>query len=110
MEELFALIRQDIERSSYFDAIPAGIVITGGTASLPGIAALASDVFELPVRIGIPLYQGNYDTQLCQPQFSTAIGLLYYARNKILQEGPERTAFSLRRMGRWIKNWLEDNF
>jgi cell division protein FtsA len=110
MEELFSLVRQDIERSSYFDAIPAGIVITGGTASLPGIAALASDVFELPVRIGIPLYQGSHDTQLCQPQFSTVIGLLYYARNKILQEGPERTAFSLRRVGRWIRNWLEDNF
>jgi len=104
------LVRQDIERSGYFDTIPAGIVITGGTASLPGIAALASDVFELPVRIGIPLYQGNHDAHLCQPQFSTAIGLLYYARNKILQEGPERTAFSLRRVGRWIKNWLEDNF
>lgn len=110
LEELFYFVYKELERAGYMDAIPAGIVITGGTASLPDIAALASEVFETPARIGIPLYNGNYAEQLCQPQFATAIGLLYYAKNKVLQEGPASPIFSLRRVGHWIKTWLEENF
>jgi len=110
MDELFNLVHQDIERSGYLDVIPAGLVITGGSASLPGITTLANNVFEMPARIGIPFYQGNHDELLCQPQFSTAIGLLYYAKDKMLQNGIEREKFSLRRAGKWIKQWIEENF
>lgn len=84
VEEIFSLVLQEIKRSGYDGLLPAGIVLTGGTAQLPGIRAVASEVLNLPARVGAPdNLRGLADT-LHGPQFSTGVGLLKWAQRETL--------------------------
>ena len=54
----------------------SGVVLTGGTSKLPGIAECASKVFGVPAHVGEA--PANVSENLRDPGFSTALGLLYY--------------------------------
>lgn len=54
----------------------AGIVLTGGMARMPGIAALAEKVLSLPVRIGTPELQSRESLGLVSPEDATVVGVL----------------------------------
>ncbi len=77
VQELFRLILLQVPQTDYAKAIPAGLVLTGGTCNLPGIAELGREVTQLPVRIGIPLNPGGGNDTLCDPACATSVGLLY---------------------------------
>ena len=77
LEEIFFEVGENILEN---EQKPHSIVLTGGTALLPGIVELAEDIFELPVRAGEPLYDGSLSDVVCQPQFATVMGLLKQAR------------------------------
>lgn len=79
VEEMFQLIQQDIKRSGYDNLLPAGMVLTGGTALLPGIDKLGSEILGMPVRIAKPENMIGMIDQLNSPEYSTAVGLLYWA-------------------------------
>lgn len=78
-EEILELLRDEIERIGYEEMIPAGVVLTGGSANLAGIAALAGRVLRMPARVGSPSGVYNMDETLENPCFSTSIGLLGWA-------------------------------
>ncbi len=80
VEELFGLVQQVIRDSGYEDLLASGIVLTGGTASLPGIVELAEDVFLKPVRVATPDYDAGLADVLRNTRFSTVMGLLGEAR------------------------------
>jgi len=80
VEELFGLVQQVVRSSGYEDLLASGVVLTGGTALLPGVVELAEDVFLKPVRVGVPDYDGSLDDMMRNPRFSTAMGLLSEAR------------------------------
>ncbi|CUS76819.1 cell division protein FtsA [Candidatus Kryptonium thompsonii] len=64
--------------------IPAGIVLTGGTALLKGIVELVSEKFELPARIGIPTgFAGGLVNEVQNPIYSTVAGLVLYRAENI---------------------------
>lgn len=89
-EEMFQLILQEIKRSGYDNLLPAGMVLTGGTALLPGIDKLGSDILGMPVRIAKPEKMTGMIDQLNSPSYSTAVGLLYW--NMLVSESvPEET-------------------
>ena len=48
VEELFSYVIQEIKRSGYDGLLPAGMVLTGGTSSLPGISQFARNMFRFP--------------------------------------------------------------
>ncbi len=79
VEEIFLLVLQEIKRSGYDGLLPAGMVLTGGVSSLPGIRSLASEVLGLPVRIAKPENLVGLVDQLNSPAYSTSMGLLYWA-------------------------------
>jgi cell division protein FtsA len=79
VEEIFEMLLQEIRRSGYDGLLPAGLVLTGGTSSLPGIRNLASRVLRLPVRVAMPDNLHGLVDQLNSPAFSTSIGLLHWA-------------------------------
>lgn len=87
IEEIFQLVLQEIKRSGYDNLLPAGMVLTGGTALLPGIDELAASVLGMPVRIAKPENMTGMIDQLNSPAFSTSVGLLYWAM--MMQEGTE---------------------
>jgi len=79
IEELFILVRQEIKRAACDGLLPAGLVLTGGTSLLPGIREIASNVLQLPVRLGQAEDVRGLVDKLQTPAFSASIGLLHWA-------------------------------
>lgn len=77
-DELFTLIQAELRRSGFEDMIPAGIVMTGGTAKMEGAVELAEEIFHMPVRLGVPQdFKGLVDV-VRNPIYATSVGLLHY--------------------------------
>jgi cell division protein FtsA len=76
IEELFSYVIQEIKRSGYDGLLPAGMVLTGGTSSLPGISKFAKKIFNFPVRVAQPENLLGMTDQLYDPAYSTSVGLL----------------------------------
>ncbi len=80
LEELFDLAMGEIEDAGYRDLIPAGIVLTGGTALLKGLPEFVQERYNVAVRRG-RTPQGIHGLRdiVESPIYATAIGLLKYA-------------------------------
>jgi cell division protein FtsA len=89
------------------DLVLGEVVLTGGGSLLPGIEAIAEDVFGLPVRVGMPRMVGGLTDAMTQPQYATAIGLVIFGAN-----GDHEDAGGVRRRGgsffSRIRTWLGD--
>jgi cell division protein FtsA len=77
--EIFGLMLQEIKRSGYDGLLPAGMVLTGGVSSLPGIRKLASQVMGIPVKVAQPEGMVGMVDQLYSPAYTTSVGLLRWA-------------------------------
>jgi len=78
IEEMLRLIMLELPQGDYHKLIPAGLVITGGGANLPGIAELGQKVTRMPVRVGYPLKLNGVSDALDNPAYATAVGLLLW--------------------------------
>jgi len=90
VEEIFLLALQEIKRSGYDGLLPAGMVLTGGSSSLPGIRQLASQVLGLPVRTAKPENLVGLVDKLASPAYSTSVGLLQWAAAMQDEDMPSR--------------------
>lgn len=111
VEEIFALVLQVIRESGYEEVLSSGIVLTGGSAVMPGMVELGEDIFLKPVRRGLPKYSNALADMVAQPRAATVMGLLEEARlarvrgYKLAQKnGSVKTAF-----GRF-KDFIVGNF
>ncbi len=96
MEELFELILLEMPTTDYQRLAPCGLVLTGGTANMTGLAELGQSVLRMPVRKGSPLGTGIYGITdiLRDSAYATTTGLiLWQARSK------ERSAWQVKRGG-----------
>lgn len=80
VEEIFSLVQQVVRESGYEEVLSSGIVLTGGSAVMPGMVELGEDIFLKPVRRGIPKYSGALADMVGQPRAATVMGLLEEAR------------------------------
>ena len=78
MQELFELVREELDRSGYKELVAAGVVLTGGSSLLEGTQELADEIFELPVRIGRPQNIGGLVEVVNSPIYATGVGLIQY--------------------------------
>jgi len=78
VEELLRLIVLELPQSEYAKLIPSGLVLTGGTANLPGIVELGHQITRLPVRIGTPINLYGISDTLLDPACATGVGLLLW--------------------------------
>ncbi|MDR1362537.1 MAG: cell division protein FtsA [Spirochaetaceae bacterium] len=76
MVEIFQLVKAKIEEVRPLRTLGGGIVLTGGGANLAGVAELAAEVFNKPVRIGNPLPAGGLVDEYRNPVYATAVGLV----------------------------------
>ncbi|MDB5846191.1 MAG: cell division protein FtsA [Polaromonas sp.] len=111
VEEIYLLVQQAIRESGYEEVLSSGIVITGGSAMMPGMIELGEDIFLKPVRRGLPRYTGALSDMVAQTRAATVMGLLEEARLarmrgfKVAQKaGSVHSAF-----GR-VKDWFVGNF
>ena len=100
VEEIFSLVQQAVRESGYEEVLSSGIVITGGSAVMPGMVELGEDIFLKPVRRGVPKYRGALADMVSQARAATVMGLLEEARLarlrgfKVAQKnGSMKTAF-----------------
>ena len=78
VEEVFDLVNREILKSGYDGLISAGVVLTGGSAAMEGSTELAEQVFNLPVRCGIPVDIAGLADVVKSPMYSTGVGLVEY--------------------------------
>ena len=78
-EELMEMVLMEVRRATQHDMLSAGLVLTGGAASLPGIELLAEEVVGLPARIGRPHHLAGLSDMLHDPAYATSVGLLRWA-------------------------------
>jgi cell division protein FtsA len=76
VEEMLGMVGQEIKRSGYEGLLPAGVVLCGGVAQLPGIQELAREVLGLPVRIGVPRGLIGLVDRISSPAYAVPIGLM----------------------------------
>lgn len=78
--QIFDKIKADLDPINALQ-LPGGVVLSGGTASIPGVTDLAEDIFDVRTEKYIPDYMG-----IRTPAFSVAIGLaLYQAQTTDIQ-------------------------
>lgn len=88
LDELFGLVQQDLDEHGIGEKLGAGIVLTGGSAALPGLVEVAQQVFAAPVRLGVPGegLSGLADS-VGRPRFSTAAGLALWGIDRFQETG-----------------------
>ncbi len=78
--ELLDLVAAELRRSGYEDLIAAGIVLTGGSAKMEGVVDLAEEIFNMPVRLGVPQYVSGLADVVRNPIHATGVGLLLFGQ------------------------------
>ena len=81
LEEMVRLVLMEVPTEDYQNLLRGGMVITGGSSNLPGLAELGTEVSRLPVRIGMPPVMYGVSERLNDPAFATAIGLIMWKVN-----------------------------
>ncbi|MGI6285421.1 cell division protein FtsA [Neomoorella humiferrea] len=111
VEEIFTLVRREIENANFQGLLPGGVVLTGGGALLEGIARLAGAVLAMPVRLGWPENSGGLGDMVASPAYATAVGLVTYGSIRLAhsQAAATREAFWENFWSR-LKNWWRELF
>lgn len=111
MEELYSLVQAELRRSGFEELLSSGIVITGGSAAMPGMVELGEEVFHMPVRLGYPRYEGGLSEVMRNPRYATGVGLLLAGLEARGREAPTRLgAGSFKDLLDRMKSWFKGNF
>ena len=110
VEELLKFVVDSLEHSGYAQMVPSGVVLTGGTVSMPGMVELAEEVFQKHARIGLPEYNGHLKEVLRNPKYATAIGLIREGRSQILRGQEVNQSRPLGSVMQRVREWFMGNF
>ncbi len=112
MEEIFSLAQREIKRTSFSDMLAAGVVLTGGGSLMEGAVELAEQIFDMPVKQGIPRHISGLIDIASSPIHATGVGLVFYGlqhpkKGKYRSRTP-KNAFS--KMFFKTRNWFREYF
>jgi len=112
-EEIFSLVRMDLQKRGVEEAAVSGVVLCGGASLLEGSVELAEQVFGLPVRCGMPRHIEGLVDQLKDPSYATGVGLVEHAiknrseQHAVLNESDENL---FGRITQKMKGWFQHFF
>ncbi|MBP9743221.1 MAG: cell division protein FtsA [Burkholderiales bacterium] len=86
LKDIFDVVKSALTKQKIYDIISSGIVITGGSSLLPNLEDFAKQYFDMPVRIGLPEYEGDFADLIVSPKYASSIGGLYFAQEYMLHE------------------------
>jgi cell division protein FtsA len=108
IEEIFELGKKEIRKNHIADLLGAGVVLTGGASSLEGMPELAEQVFEMPVRRGIPMGITGLVEAVSDPRFATGVGLAIHAHMMGGARPSTAERGVLSRISFGLKRWIEE--
>jgi cell division protein FtsA len=114
VDEILSLARQELVKAGVEDRTPSGIVLTGGCSALEGLADLAEEIFEAPVRIGLPRHVGGLQDVVRSPMYATGVGLALFGAAQ--DRGLATTRFRIRdesifgRVKQRMRDWFFGEF
>lgn len=86
LNEIFTMVRLELEREKIINRIPSGAIVTGGGSKTIGIQDSAKRMLSLPVRLGSPTGVGGLVDDCLDPAFAVPVGLLIYASREDNEE------------------------
>ncbi|MCC6381715.1 MAG: cell division protein FtsA [Dehalococcoidia bacterium] len=78
-EEILEMVALELKRAGYLDRLAAGLVLTGGSSQLRGLADVAEARLGIPARVGRPHGYSGLSDLIGTPAYATAVGLVEYA-------------------------------
>jgi len=111
VEEILSLVHHEIMRTGYGNLLASGIILTGGSALLEGVPDLAEQIFNVPVRKGIPVGISGLVDLVNSPMYATGVGLVLYGSRHMAQsrfKKGEGNIFS--KVTHRMKEWIEEFF
>jgi cell division protein FtsA len=114
VDEILSLARQSLVAAGLEGRIPSGVVLTGGCSALEGLLDLAEEIFEGPVRPGIPTDIGGLQDVVRSPMFTTGVGLALFGASRGRAHG--HTRFRIRdesifsRVKQRMRDWFYGDF
>ncbi|CUS47389.1 MAG: cell division protein FtsA [Idiomarinaceae bacterium HL-53] len=109
-QELFELVRDEIEKSGLDEQIAAGVVLTGGTSKMEGAVEFAEEVFQMPVRLGTPLGVKGLADYVDDAIHATSVGLLRFGQLELAEQERERSRHQQSRWWERMKSWFRGEF
>ena len=114
VEETFKLVKEKLDKLPFSRTLGGGVVLTGGGAQLLGVTELASQVFNLPARVGNPLPVGGLVEEYRSPAYATAVGLVLEGYERELKKGSGPVGESREKGGppvwKKLKDWFAQEF
>ncbi len=104
--EIFDLVQKELKKIGRAGLLPAGAVLCGGGAQMPGIAELAKRELKLPAKIGYPQGVGGLIDKVDSPSYSTAVGLVLWTENFSEAADPRFSFFQKGHFWRGIKKFF----
>jgi cell division protein FtsA len=111
VEEIFTLVNRELIKSGFENRISSGLVLTGGSAILSGMPELAEQIFNLPVRRGVPQGIGGLADVVNSPIYATGVGLVKYGSRNIQSSNfaiGQENVFD--KVARRMKEWFGEFF
>lgn len=109
MQEIFSLVRKEVEKMGYSHDLPSGYVLHGGVMSMHAAGEVAGEELRAPVRVAVPEFLGVRD-----PSFVNGVGMIGYALRAHVRNSHAETISVSRPvktgggMFAKIKDWLRD--
>jgi len=126
VEEIFLMAQQELLASGSAELAASGIVLTGGAACMDGMIEIAEDIFQMPIRRGVPtahagpagrsvtLAEGGFASMIGDPKFATGVGLVLYgaAHDPVQPELSRKVARTEERPSAFHRftHWVRDIF
>src|SRR4029079_13042012 len=109
-EEICHLLWEEIRRAGYEKTLNSGIVFTGGAALLEGVAEIAEQIFDLPVRRSAPEGVGGLADHVNSPAFATSVRLSAYTHRNLQMEPARVGSRALGRMTSRLRTLFKEFF
>ncbi len=110
LRNMFLQIERRMSRTCDSEALGAGVVITGGVTTTPGMGRLAGECLGVAARIGVPGegLRGLADL-VARPEFATAAGLALHGADYFIDTGEGASTLAsgvVTRVGAWLKEFF----
>ncbi len=113
VSEFLELVTAELKKASRIGMLPAGVVVSGGGAHLPGLLAVIKDTLRAPVKLARPLHLDGVVDAATDPSFAVATGLVLWGFESEIGNTKSRAGGSFGmgdgfsgKVVDWFKNFL----